>query len=123
MVKKYNEVDKYLLGFEGVQREWLVTFVEYMRKKYPNIEEVISYKMPTYKLGTGKKRNYIAFSVGKSHFSLHTIDFEYIVLLKEELSKPGKGKGCVNVPFNKAEEQKILFKGIDKLIERKSIND
>lgn len=119
MTDKYNEVNTYLNGFEGHQKEWLTTFVEHMRKKYPDIEDVISFKMPTYKLGAGKERNYVGFSVGKSHFSLHTMDFEYITMLKERLSKPGKGKGCVNVPFDKIEEREILFDAIDNIIERK----
>lgn len=119
MSEKYNAVNVYLNEFEDAQKEWLTVFVEHMRKKYPDIEEVISFKMPTYKLGVGKERNYIAFSVGKNHFSLHTMDFEYITKLKEKLSKAGKGKGCVNIPFDKIEEREILFNAIDDIIERK----
>lgn len=114
-----KDIDIYLKEFEGDSKEWLTTFVEHMRNKYPQLEEVISFKMPTYKLGSGKERNYIAFSVGKNHFSLHTMDFEYINVLREKLSKPGKGKGCVNVPFKNVEEQGILFDAIDEIIKRK----
>lgn len=47
------------------------------------------------------------------------MDFEYITQMKEKLSKPGRGKGCVNVPFDKPCEREILFKAIDDIIERK----
>ena len=89
-----------------------------MRKNHFDLEEVISFKMPTYKLGSGKLRNYIAFSPAKNHFSMHSMDFEYIALLKEKLEKPGKGKGCVNVPYGNEEERSILMKGIEKIISR-----
>lgn len=114
-----NEIDIYLTEFEGDSKEWLTTFVNYMRNKYPQLEEVISFKMPTYKLGSGKERNYIAFSVGKNHFSLHTMDFDYINILKEKLSRPGKGKGCVNVPFKNVDDREIIFHAIEEIISRK----
>lgn len=46
------------------------------------------------------------------------MDFEYIAEIKEKLSKPGKGKGCVNIPFNNPNERDILFKAIDDIVER-----
>ena len=118
MTNKYKEVDEYLAGLEGDAREWNEIFIRYMRENYPELAEVISFKMPTYKLGSGKERNYIAFGFGKAHFSLHSMDFAYISELKEKLSKPGKGKGCVNVPYNKPLEREILFKAIDHIVER-----
>nr|WP_307991457.1 DUF1801 domain-containing protein [uncultured Niameybacter sp.] len=118
MTSKYKEVDNYVAGLEGDAKEWTMVFVQYMRENYPELEEVISFKMPTYKLGSGKERNYIAFGFGKAHFSLHSMDFAYISELKEKLSKAGKGKGCVNVPFNKPLEREILFKAIDEIVER-----
>ena len=93
-----------------------------MREKHPDLEEVISFQMPTYKLGSGKERNYIAFSPAKNHFSMHTMDFDYIAMLKDKLSKPGKGKGCVNVPYNNKMERLIIIQGIEDIIERKILS-
>ena len=114
-----KEVNEYLDSLSGVEREWMEFFVKYMREHHSDIEEVISFKMPTYKLGSGKLRNYIAFSPAKNHFSMHSMDFEYIATLKEKLSKPGKGKGCVNVPYTNTEERPILINAIDEIIRRK----
>ncbi len=119
MGERLNKVDIYLSQLEGSAREWNEIFINYMRQNYPDLEEVISFQMPTYKLGSGKERNYISFGVAKNHFSLHSMDFEYIAQMKEKLSKPGKGKGCVNIPFDKPCEREILFKAIDDIIERK----
>lgn len=119
MENKHKQVDEHIEKLEGLQRQWLMTFVEHMRINYPELEEVISFQMPTYKLGSGKERNYIAFGIGKNHFSLHTMDFNYISNLKEKLTKPGKGKGCVNVLFSQIEEQEILFEAISEIIQRK----
>lgn len=118
MENNLNVVDEHINQFEGEANEWLKYFVGYMRENYPNLEEVISFQMPTYKLGSGKKRNYIAFGTGKNHFSLHTVDFEYITELKTKLKSPGKGKGCVNVKFKERQEISILLEGIKEIIDR-----
>ena len=60
-----NAVDCYMEAFTGVEREWLLYFIRYMREVHPGLEEVISFKMPTYKLGSGKMRNYISFSLDR----------------------------------------------------------
>lgn len=119
MDDKHLEVNTYIDGLVGEQKEWMQFFVDYMRKNHSELEEVISFKMPTYKLGSGKLRNYIAFSPTKNHFSMHSMDFEYISILKEKLKKPGKGKGCVNVSYSNIDEKDILIQGIEEIIKRK----
>ncbi len=76
--------------------------------------------MPTYKLTEGKHKNYIAFSAKSKHFSMHSLDFEYIAALKEKLSKPGNGKGCVNVSYDNSLDKEILVKAIEEIIERQA---
>lgn len=121
MSGRENAIDEYLKTLHGDEKEWNETFIHYMREHYPALQEVISFKMPTYKLGSGKERNYIAFGFGKKHFSLHSMDFEYIAALKQKLSKPGKGKGCVNVPFSQTNEKEILFRAIDDIVHRSAM--
>ncbi len=119
MSKTRNEVDAYLLTLSPTEQEWMNFFINYMREKHSDLEEVISFQMPTYKLGSGKQRNYIAFFPAKNHFSMHTMDFAYIDILKEKLSSPGKGKGCVNVRYNCPDERLILLEAIEAVINRK----
>lgn len=114
-----KEVDNYLEGLNSLEKEHIGFLVKYMRENHSDLEEVISFQMPTYKLGSGKERNYVAFSYAKNHYSLHTMDFEYIQALKEKLSKPGKGKGCVNIKYNDIDEQNKVLTAIEEIIERK----
>lgn len=121
MIEKNSEVDDYIFTLSEVEKDWMIYFINYMRENHLELEEVISFKMPTYKLGSGKLRNYIAFSLAKNHFSMHSMDFEYIAMLKDQLSNPGKGKGCVHVNYFRKDERQILIKGIEDIIGRKKL--
>ncbi len=118
MPANQQTVDELLAKQEGQALEWLTVFVSHMRKTYPQLEEVVSFQMPTYRLGEGANRHYISFSVAKEHFSLHTMDFDYIVSLRERLKTPGKGKGCVNVKYTAVTERDVLFAAIDEIVAR-----
>lgn len=117
---KFSSVASYLDSLQGTEKEIMLFFINYMRTNHSNIEEVFSFQMPTYKLGEGKFKNYIAFSTNNKHFSMHSLDFEYVSILKERLSKPGKGKGCVNIPYNNDREREVLVDAIEKIIERQN---
>ncbi len=67
MVEKSSEVNNYISTLLEIEKDWMIYFINYMRENHPELEEVISFKMPTYKLGSGKLRNYIAFSPAKNH--------------------------------------------------------
>jgi len=118
MTNDHTIVDKFIENLSGNAKEWVTIFVNYMRSNYSDLEEVISFQMPTYKLGSGVMRNYIAFGTGKNHFSLHTTDFEYITGLKSRLKNAGKGKGCVNVKYSNKDEMDILFDAIKDICNR-----
>lgn len=121
MSEQINEVDHYIETLSGQEKDWMQFFVEYMRTRHGDLEEVMSFKMPTFKLGSGKLRNYIAFSPAKNHFSMHSMDFDYIAILKEKLAKPGKGKGCVNVSYANLSERTILTQAIEEIVRRKCL--
>ncbi|WP_092750549.1 DUF1801 domain-containing protein [Hydrogenoanaerobacterium saccharovorans] len=111
-------VDEYINSKESPQRDWLLLFIDYMRTNYPQIEETISYQMPTYILEKGKNRNYIAFGTPNTHFTLHTMDFDYIQKFHEQYPSSGKGKGCVNVDYSDGDMHKELLHSIDEIIKR-----
>lgn len=119
VLEKYTQVNNHISELDETEKDWMNFFVHYMREKHPDLEEVISFKMPTYKLGSGKLRNYISFSTAKKHFSMHSMDFEYIAELKEKLTKPGSGKGCVHIPYENTAERTVLLDGIEQIIKRK----
>ena len=109
-----NKVDDYIEKHDGVQKEWLTAFVGFMRENYPDITETISYQIPTYKLN----RNYIAFSVAKTHFTLHTLDFELIQTLDQILPRASFGKGCAKVKYTDQETIPTLFDICRKIVAR-----
>ena len=115
---KYDNLQDYLDSLQGRDKEMMFYFVDYMRNNHSDIKEGFSFQMPTYILGTGKTKNYISFAVNKNHFSLHSLDFEYISLLKEQLTKAGNGKGCVKISYDDENERKILIDGIEEIIKR-----
>ena len=111
-------VDDYVNSFEGEKKEWLKTFVTFMRENFPEIQETISYQMPTYKFN----RKYIAFSVAKDHFTYHSLDFEMINALKNLLPKAKFGKGCAKISYNDKAAIPILFDMSRKIVERSKAN-
>ncbi len=117
-----NEVNQHLENLPESVKETITELVNYTRKNHPDLPEVISFQMPTFKLGEKANRNYISFGYGKNHISLHTMDFDYINILREQLSKPGKGKGCVNVAFDKVDEIELLKNAVDVIVARNQKN-
>ncbi len=110
-----NAVDEYVNNFDGVKKEWLTTFVSFMRQNYPDIQETISYQMPTYKFN----HSYIAFSArAKDHFSYHSLDFEMIEALKGLLPNAEFGKGCAKIRYDDTAAIPILFDMSRKIIDR-----
>lgn len=107
-------VDEFMDQYEGIQRQWIETFVAYMRKHYSEIEEVISYGIPTYKFD----KMYIAFSLAKTHFTFHTLDFEMIEMMKDWLPRAKFGKGSAKVKYDDKEAETVLFDCIGRIVER-----
>jgi uncharacterized protein YdhG (YjbR/CyaY superfamily) len=107
-------VDEYVNSFEGEKKEWLVTFVTFMRENFPELQETIFYQMPAYKFN----RSYIAFSVAKDHFTYHSLDFEMIEALKSLLPRAKFGKGSAKVSYSDRAAIPILFDMSTKIVER-----
>jgi uncharacterized protein YdhG (YjbR/CyaY superfamily) len=107
-------IPEYTAQFKGAPRAWLDVFIRFMKENHPSIPGKISYQIPMYKFdGT-----YIAFSVAKTHFTFHTLDFERIEELKGLLPKSTKfGKGSAKVKYNETAAQAILLSMCSKIIE------
>ncbi|MBC6316949.1 iron chaperone [Listeria grandensis] len=111
-------VDQYIACLETEeQHKWTMTFVAFMRENYPDFEEKISCQMPTFKFG----QQYIAFSNAKTHFSVHTLDFELVLEMKNRLPRAKFGKGCVKVKFEDDDAIPELFKFCREIVVRNQI--
>jgi uncharacterized protein YdhG (YjbR/CyaY superfamily) len=114
--KMTETVNEYINNYQGEQKEWLTTFVTFMRENFPEIPEAISYQIPTYKFN----RTYIAFSVAKEHFTFHTLDFDMIEELKTQLPKAKFGKGSAKVKYADRDSIPILLEMAKKIVSRTS---
>lgn len=113
-----NDVDQYLENLEEGKDREIRILAKYMRENHPNLEEVISFRMPTYILKKGKGRNYISFSAASSHWSMHSLDFEEMERVRGEVKNGGKGKGCVNVSYGDTQGLEIVMRAIERIIKR-----
>lgn len=107
-------VEQYIDQFDGEKKEWLTTFVKFMRENFPEAQEVISYQMPMYKFN----KMYIAFSIAKDHFTYHTLDFEMIEELKSRLPAAKFGKGSAKIPYQRREYIPVLLDASHEIVAR-----
>ncbi|MBC2079538.1 hypothetical protein HCA99_09980 [Listeria booriae] len=111
-------VNQYMADLEmDEQRQWTAKFVTFMRENYPDFEEKISYQIPTFKFG----KQYIAFSNAKTHFSVHTLDFELVSEMKNRLPNAKFGKGCVKVKFKDEDAIPVIFDFCREIVARNQV--
>ncbi|WP_317896841.1 iron chaperone [Aurantibacillus circumpalustris] len=91
-----KDVDTYISTFPKETQLLLETMRTVIRKAAPKAEEVISYKMPAYKLGT----MLVFFAGYKSHIGFYPSG-SGIEAFKKELSIYKSAKGSVQFPLNK----------------------
>ncbi len=103
----FQSVDQYIASQpEGVQ-DTLRRVRGAIRKAVPRAEEMISYKIPTYKL---HNRPVLYFAGWKQHYSLYPASAGIIAAFKDELARYEVKKGTIRFP---------LFQPVPvKLIER-----
>jgi len=95
-MKKPNDVDKYLVDFPIEIQEALERIRETIKKAVPDAEEVISYKMPAYKLNG----ILVYFAAHKNHIGFYPTS-SGIEAFKKELEPYKCAKGSVQFPFDK----------------------
>jgi uncharacterized protein YdhG (YjbR/CyaY superfamily) len=113
-MERRTSIEEFVEDCTEVQREHVLPLLDYMRRKYPEWKEGLSYQMPMFRF----KKQYIAFSVATRHFSLHSLDFELIASAKELFPKAEFGKGCVKVSYTEPEPFERLFGICDSIVER-----
>jgi uncharacterized protein YdhG (YjbR/CyaY superfamily) len=92
----FKSVDEYIASqLEGVQ-SILGRVRSTIRKAVPQAEEVISYKMPTYKL---HNRPVLYFAGWKEHYSLYPADQRVVEAFKDELAPYEIKKGTIRFPL------------------------
>jgi uncharacterized protein YdhG (YjbR/CyaY superfamily) len=100
-----KSVDEYI----GLQPEAAQSVLEVVRKvireALPKAEEVISYKIPAYKLG-GK--TVIYFAGWKQHYSIYPANEELVAAFKKELAPYKVHKGTIRFPLSQRVPVKLV---------------
>ena len=100
-----HTVDEYLQSLKGEGRLWVDEYVRFVRGRFPQASEGISYQVPTYLLGNAC----IAFSASENHFTFHTRSAEWLAHLKDRLPEARFAKGSAKIPFGCLEAKPLLY--------------
>jgi uncharacterized protein YdhG (YjbR/CyaY superfamily) len=93
---EFDKVDIYIAGFPEETQKQLKQLRATIRKAAPEAEEVISYRMPAYKL----QRILVYFAGHKNHIGFYP-GVSGISAFKEELSEYKGARGSVQFPIGK----------------------
>lgn len=108
---EFKSVDEYIHTFPEEVQEKLENIRDIIRKKVPNVQETISYGMPTFTLA-GSYLIYLA--AWKNHISIYPISSKDKELY-EELSSYLSGKGTAKFLL----KNPIPYDLIEKIVESK----
>jgi uncharacterized protein YdhG (YjbR/CyaY superfamily) len=101
----FKSVDQYLAAQpEAVQRK-LGRVRSTVRKALPAAEEVISYKIPTYKL---HGRAVLYFAVWKEHYSLYAATERVVAAFQDQLAPHDVSKGTIRFPLSESVPVKLI---------------
>ena len=103
--KDFTSVDEYIASRpEAVQRV-LKRVRSTIRKAVPGAEEMISYKIPTYKLDG---RPVIYFAGWKQHYSLYPSGDRLVLAFKDDLARYEVSKGTIRFPLSEPVPVKLI---------------
>lgn len=94
----FKSVDEYITSQPEALRSILEQVRSTIRKALPGAEEVISYKMPAYKL---HGRVALYFAAWKQHYSLYAAaNDRLLAAFKEDLATYKHSKGAIRFPLS-----------------------
>lgn len=101
----FKNVDDYIKAQPTAVQGILHCVRSTIRKAIPGAEEVISYKMPAYKLnGTVV----IYFAAAKKHYSLYLATKPLVAEFKDELARYKLSKGTISFPLSENVPVKLI---------------
>jgi uncharacterized protein YdhG (YjbR/CyaY superfamily) len=102
---EFKSVDEYIASQPEAVQGVLERVRSTIRKAVPGAEELISYKIPTYKLHAGAV---IYFAGWKHHFSLYPASEEIVAVLKDDLAPYEVNKGTIRFPLSQPVPVKLI---------------
>lgn len=102
---RMNDIDKYIAIFPGDVQEKLQQLREIIRKAAPEAEEVISYKMPAYRMNG----ILVYFAGHKNHIGFYPTS-SGIEAFKSELQDFKFSKGAIQFPYDQPLPENLIIK-------------
>jgi uncharacterized protein YdhG (YjbR/CyaY superfamily) len=101
----FRSVDEYIASQPEAVQGILGRVRSTIRKALPGAEEVISYKIPTYKLPDGPV---LYFAGWKKHYSLYPASERVVAAFKDELASYEIKKGTIRFPLSPTVPVKLI---------------
>lgn len=101
-----NEVDAYIAAQAAEAQPALEKMRAIIRSAAPKAEEVISYRIPSYK----QNGMVVAFGAAKKHVGLYAMSPAVLETLAKELASYETSKGTVRFPLGKPMDEKLIRK-------------
>ena len=101
----YKSVDEYISAQPEELRDALKRMRSTIRKAVPEAAEVISYKMPTYKL---RGNRVLYFAGWKRHYALYAATDSVVAAFKDELAPYEVDKGTIRFPLSAPVPVKLI---------------
>jgi len=101
----FKSVDEYIASQPAAVQGVLELVRSSIRKAVPNAEELISYKIPTYKL---RGDPVIYFAGWKQHYSIYPTTNHIVATFKNDLAAYEVKKGTIRFPFSQPVPVKLI---------------
>jgi uncharacterized protein YdhG (YjbR/CyaY superfamily) len=101
----FKSVDEYIASQPEAVHGILERVRKTIRKALPEAEEMISYKIPAYKIQTGPV---LYFAGWKQHYSLYPASAELIAAFQDELATYVVNKGTIRFPISRPVPVKLI---------------
>jgi hypothetical protein len=117
-----STVEEYLASLPEPARGWVTEFVDDTASHYPSVPPVMFRQRPMFKFGATYQQGYVMFTAAKTHFTVHSVEFDLIEQLKPRLPMAQFGKGSVKVRFADEAAKPILCEYVAAVMSRHGID-
>ena len=101
----FKSVDEYISSHPKTVQPILRRVRNTIRKALPRADEVISYRIPTYKLNG---RAVLYFAGWKRHYSLYPASGRIVAAFKDELGQYEVNRGTIRFPLSEPVPMKLI---------------
>lgn len=114
-------VEEYLDSLDEPARTWVSEFVDDTATRYPSVPLVMFRQRPMFKFGTSYQQGYVMFTAARTHFTVHSVEFDLIDELRTRLPRAGFGKGSVKVRFTDVAAKPVLREHVAQVMARHGV--